>query len=166
MNKKKIFNIVIGICILLLIICFANLYLKANFEYQGEAYYKGRGYLLKEDFWNTIFFLIMQQFMISASVFYLFFTILNKLTRKWFFRIFIILWCIIIGTILIYLSFKTYDLIFSDFSNKERLIEIMLIWVLRVLGFFLGYYLVDKNFKIIISNSKKKRILLCIKKSK
>lgn len=152
--KKRIIKLVLGVFLLLLTIYLTNLYLKTNFAYSGESYYKGSGLLLREDFWKAIFFLTMQQFLISSIVFYLIFSLVNRLTKRWLYRFLVVVWSVIIGLVLIYTGLKIYDLFYSDFTNKEKLIEIVLTWFFRALGFVLGYVFANKNFGLIIDFKK------------
>jgi len=153
--KIKVINYIFWIVLLILSLYMTDLYLRLNFSYDGESYYKGAGHLLREDFWKAIFFIVAQQLLISTILFYLIFISVNGLMRKWIFKSLIIIWSLIIGLVLIYAGIKIYDLYNSDFSNKERIIEIVLTWIVRLTGFVIGYIFAINNVGLMLNRLKK-----------
>jgi hypothetical protein len=144
----KTLNLLLWLSALILTFYLTDLFLKANFSYNGEAYMKGAGHLLKEDFWKGLFFITTRQLFAATIIFYLLFWILPKEIRQIIFKILTPIWIIIIALTLLYAGIKIYDVIDWGYDRTDRIAEITLTWLIRATGFFWGYWLVVKGVEI------------------
>src|SRR4051812_47478715 len=77
-------TLIVGV---ILIYYLSNLYLKNNFPYAGEAYMKGSGHLLSEDFTKAIIFLIIRHFVAAVFLFSLVFLLSTPVHRAAVYKI-------------------------------------------------------------------------------
>lgn len=117
-------------------------FLKTNFSYQGEAFMKGYGRILKEDLSKGLIFVILVNFIPTALLAFLFFLLLEKEVQRIAFKILRIGAIMLLLLVLAYIGMKYTEGITLGIEGNERLIEIALTWILRVAGFFLGYKLI------------------------
>jgi uncharacterized membrane protein len=104
---------------------------------------KGAGHLLQENFWKAILFLTIRHLLVSTSCFFLFFGFVGKEGRKYCYKI---LSYVAIATIVLALGYTFYQVsntMNEDYDRADRLVEIALTWLLRVIGFFIGYKLAN-----------------------
>jgi hypothetical protein len=117
-------------------------FIRSNFAYRGEAYYKGAGHILREDYLKglilTVFYPMTFWFLIAFIVM----TLVPK--EKITTRIIIVLAGVYAALILLYGGMKTYELWAGTFQNQERLIAIVAAGLSRVVGITLGCWLAIK----------------------
>ncbi|MEZ4849754.1 MAG: hypothetical protein R3B93_14300 [Bacteroidia bacterium] len=150
-RKRLVFFITtwfIGFILIYLTYYLTEVFLETNFSFQGEAYYKGKGHLLKENLWKGIGFIIPRHFLPFAIIFYLIFYFLEGEKRIKAFLFMRNIWISIMATILIYVGVKVYDVISWGYTGKMRILEIFLTWVCRTGGFFFAYWLIKKKDRI------------------
>jgi|GEM_PF-6294454 len=149
-GRLKAFHIwpfLIGFITLFLSFYLTDLYLKQNFEYRGEAYMKGAGHLIQEDFWKAILFLSTRHLLVSTSCFYLFFGLAGNDSRRQLYKV---LFYVAIAVVVVTLGYTIYqisNIITEGYDREDRIIEIALTWLLRATGFFLGYRLANSIFE-------------------
>jgi hypothetical protein len=124
-----------------------DLYLRTNFVYYGEAYMKGAGHLLQEDFWKAILFLTTRHLLLSSCCFFLIFGMMGRESRRGFYRTFRYVVFAILAILSAYIIYQVWNVFTAAYDREERMIEIALTWILRVTGFFIGYKLADTAFR-------------------
>src|SRR6187455_524945 len=82
LNAFHIKAILIGLLSLILTFYLTDLYLKQNFDFKGEAYMKGPGHLIRENFWKAVLFLVTRHLLVSTSCFFLLFTLVGREARR------------------------------------------------------------------------------------
>lgn len=129
-----------------LLTCYlTDLYLKSNFYERGEAYMKGAGHLLQEDFLKGIIFLTTRHFFASTFLFCIPFSSTNISNKKILLKQFAIMALLIAGLAFTYTLIKLPDLLNNDYNNQQnKLIETILPWLLWVAGFYAAYRLIKK----------------------
>ena len=121
----------------------SQLYLKFNFTYNGEAYMKGAGHLLREDFTKAVLFLIARHLFASVFLVSSIFVLTGSSARKSIIKFFNIISILIVVFIVAYIFYTVNDVFqYPFFSDPSRVIEICLTWLLRVGGIYIGYYLI------------------------
>ena len=122
---------------------FTQVYLQANFDYSGEAFYKGEGHLLRENLAKGILFIVLRNLFCCAFLALLAFLLVpNKRTLYLTFGILLVA---IFIFLLLYTVYEWTNIVDPNFDRKERILEIELTWLSRGLGFILSYQ-VSKYF--------------------
>lgn len=146
LKALHIWAFLIGFITLFLSFYLTELYLKQNFEYGGEAYMKGAGHLLQEDFWKVILFLSTRNLLVSISCFFLLFGLVGRESRKQFFKVLFYVAIAVVAVTLGYMIYQVSNIIKEDYDREDRIIEIALTWLLRAAGFFFGFRLANSIF--------------------
>ena len=148
----SILTLIVG---LVLTYYFSNLYLENNFPYAGEAYMKGAGHLLSEDFTKAIIFLLSRHLVASAFLFSLVFLLSIPVHRVTLFRIFNSVALTALSIIIIYTVYKLFDISSNGYYDQlNRVIEISLTWILRIAGMYIANFLTKpKNSQATIQVS-------------
>jgi multisubunit Na+/H+ antiporter MnhB subunit len=141
LKAYKILILFFSIIALILTYYLTNLYLESNFSYNGEAYLKGAGHLLREDFRKALVFLITRHLMASTILCFLGFSLLLKEARKQLFKTLSYAAVGIAVLVLAYTILQVYNIYVNGYDVKDRTIEIALTWSSRVMGFYLGFWL-------------------------
>ncbi|RYZ24950.1 MAG: hypothetical protein EOO10_19530 [Chitinophagaceae bacterium] len=123
------------------------MYLKQNFAYNGEAYMKGAGHLLREDFWKAIIFLTVRHLLVSSSCFFLLFGLVGKEGRRQFYKMLLYIAIAVVFLTVGYSLYQVINMATEGYDRQERIIEIALTWLLRVGGFLIGYKLAMTVFE-------------------
>jgi hypothetical protein len=145
-KAHKILAFLLGVIALVLTLYSTDVYLKSNFSYNGEAYFKGVGHLIRENFWKAIVFLGSRHLLVSTIVSFMLFSLMSKEGRQQLFRMLSYVALAIIVLVLVYTAYQVYNIINEGYDREDRIIEIALTWLLRVLGFYAGYWLANTIF--------------------
>jgi hypothetical protein len=122
-------------------------YREQYFSYRGEAYLKGAGHLLREDFRSALLFLIPRHFLGSGGFFILLFLYLGPETGKTGYRLFRYVALATLFFLLAYTVYQVMHVVSGAHEQADRIIEIALTWFLRIAGFFIGYRLANTVWK-------------------
>jgi hypothetical protein len=71
---------------------------------------------------------------------------MSKEGRQQLFRMLSYVALAIIVLVLVYTAYQVYNIINEGYDREDRIIEIALTWLLRVLGFYAGYWLANTIF--------------------
>ena len=122
-----------------------DLYLKSNFYESGEAYMKGAGHLLNEHFAKGIFFITTRHLLGGTFLFGFIFSLTSIQDRKMPFKILNILAIVVLGLTISYFIFKLVEIPRNgDNYQWNRIIEIALPWLFRVVALYTSYWLIKK----------------------
>jgi hypothetical protein len=99
-------------------------YLKSNFSYNGEAFLKGYGHLLRENWPKGLFFISLINFIPALLLSYLFFLFQSKKDRRTSFKIVRIIAFIVLVLTTIYVGEKTVDIVYYQYDRVDRVVEI------------------------------------------
>jgi hypothetical protein len=116
-------------------------YLRNNFAYNGEEYWKGAGHILRENLSKGLFFIICRQLIPATFIFGLVFALTDKTARKVIFRITNVFALIILSIVFFYILYKVIEIYNEKNDQLYRIIENALTWLLKVVGFYFGYIL-------------------------
>ncbi|HYF03347.1 MAG TPA: hypothetical protein VEC36_08220 [Patescibacteria group bacterium] len=122
---------------------FANQYLESNFYMGGEAFFKGSGHLLSEDFSKGLTFIIVLNFLTSTFLFALFFTAaVESEAKNLLFKFLNKVALVVFSLIAFYTVAKVTDIRGNQYYDQiPRVVEISLSWTLRISGIYSGYLL-------------------------
>lgn len=148
--KTKIILFVLCVSGIILSFYLTSLFLRNNFYDDGEAYHKGAGHLLQENFGKGFAFISLRHLLISTLMFTIFFILVSKSSRRLTFKIFAIISTVAMILVLTYAGMKYIEV--KNFHQTteimqffNRTIEIVLTWTCRVLGFLLGYLITKRK---------------------
>ena len=142
--KNRCFKKFLALLAIWGILFFTELFLKTQFKYQGESFFKGYGHILREDFWKGILFLTFWHVSITAIIFYLLALIFGRKAQKLLFSFAILFGALIVlGTILS--MFYKMEEAFKNNYYMLRVIEIILTWYLWFAGLIFGLWLYRKT---------------------
>lgn len=130
------------ICIILTFIL-TNQYLSINFYANGEAFSKGYGHLLQENLSKGIFYVSMLNLILTVFLTIIFLNFFNRNNISVALKILLIIMVIIIILFFSYIFFEWNNII-NGYIAKERIIEISLMWISRLIGIFTGYFIAKK----------------------
>jgi hypothetical protein len=122
-------------------------YLESNFSYHGEAFLKGYGHLLRENWSKGLFFVSLINFIPALLLSYLFFLFQGEKDRRISFKIVRITAIVVFVITTIYVGEKTIDIVYHQYDRVDRVVEIGITWWLRVAGLLLGYALVKMDIE-------------------
>ncbi|MES2545300.1 MAG: hypothetical protein V4548_10470 [Bacteroidota bacterium] len=145
---KSILKIVLILCCFIAIIlsyCLTEYYLTTNFLDLGEAYKKGEGHLLDENFNKGLFFIISRGILIFFFTSSILFLIFEK-NLKPFLKFTLVIWGVILLIEFLYFGLKIYDVFYHDYENINRLIEMFTNILSEFSGFLLGYFVILKYY--------------------
>lgn len=114
-------------------------FIRGNFAYNGEDYYKTIGGVIREDYWKGLFLTIGDPFSFWLIVAFVTVTLIPH--ERITFRIIAALAGLYLLYILLYAGTKSYDLYQGTFDNKERVIAISAAGIGRLVGVALGGWL-------------------------
>ena len=143
LNKVISFGIVSGVLIGFLLLMDAGL--KAGFAYGGEAFLKGYGHLLRENWGKGLLYVSLINFIPALLLTYLFFLLLHPPDQRAAFRVVKPAALLVLLLTAGYVGIKTVDIFHDGYHQVYRVVEIGITWLLRVGGVFLGYALVIKQ---------------------
>ena len=152
LNKVISFGIVTGVLIGFLFLMDAGL--EAGFAYQGEAFLKGYGHLLREHLGKGLLFVSLINFIPALLLTYLFFLLLHPPDQRAAFRVAKPAALLMLLLTAGYVGIKTVDIFGDGYHQVYRVVEIGVTWLLRVSGIFLGYALVNMKIEDKLSNRK------------
>ncbi|WP_192820948.1 hypothetical protein [Rufibacter sp. LB8] len=146
MNSKdsslyKILSFGVVTLILVGLVLLLSNFLKSNFDYQGEAFYKGHGHIIRENPTKGLAFIIGANFAPPILATYLFFQLFEKYVKELAYKILRVLILLITFIVLIYGFVKSAETTDFHLIDNARTVEIVLTWTLRTAGFFIGYQL-------------------------
>ena len=122
---------------------FASSYILQNFfADNGEAYMKGPGHILQEDFEWGIVVISLRRFVIPFIVIFTFLFAID--TKEEVKNVSVYLFMFGTGLVLIFmpwLCIKIYDMIYLDWDGRNRVIEIAMKWLLPYLALLIAYFL-------------------------
>lgn len=144
----RVASFVVAVAILIGFWLIMERFLTTNFAYQGEAFMKGYGHILREDINKGLSLVVLVNLVPSALLTFMFFLLLDKEVQRIAFKILRVCVFVILVLILVYLGMKVSEGMAFVLQGNERVIEIILTWPLRVAGFFLGYKLVKTVMEI------------------
>ena len=124
-----------------------EVYLEAVFAYGGEAYRKGPGHLLREDFWSALLFITTRHLLAGTILSFLWFSVFAPESRSQLFRGFSFIALTIVIIVTAYTVYQFAKIYSGGYDRKDRVIEISLTWLLRVAGFYAGYRIANAVFR-------------------
>jgi hypothetical protein len=147
---RKILFIVLGLVGIILSYYLTSLYLRNNFYDAGEAYHKGAGHLLQENFGKGVAFISLRHLMASTLLFTMFFSLVNTSSRRLSIKILTIIATAIMILVLTYACLKyfearNYQRTADQMHIFNRTLEIVLTWTCNVLGIFMGYVITKRK---------------------
>src|SRR4051812_40337069 len=101
-TTKKMHNFLVATLALVLTYLLTYLFLATNFSYNGEAYYKGAGHLLRENWWKGLFFIATQELIATTLLFYLLFLVLPARLQQYAFKVFCVISAVVVAMVLLY----------------------------------------------------------------
>lgn len=149
-HRQKAYKILAflgGVVVLIHTYYLTEAYLEAVFAYGGEAYRKGPGHLLREDFWSALLFITTRHLLASTILSFLWFILFSPESRRQLFRALSFIALAIVIIVLAYALYQFVKVYSEGYDRKDRVIEITLTWLLRTTGFYAGYRLTNAVFK-------------------
>lgn len=143
------FSCVIGI---ILTIYFTNLYLSLYFYANGEAFSKGFGHLLRENLLKGIFYISTLNLFLTIFITILFLNFFNQNYTTVASKILLYIALTILILLFTYLFFERNN-IADGYIDKERIIEIILMWLCRVIGVLTGCFIIKNLSKLLLANT-------------
>jgi len=114
-------------------------YLESNFLNNGEAYMKGAGHLPSENFSKALLFLIARHLLISTILSLFFFISFGMEKRRQLFKWLTYSGLAVFTILALYSVYQINNIIANGYDGTNRIIEITVIWLCRLLGLFIGY---------------------------
>ena len=145
--KSKLLIFLVCLTGSILTLYLTNLFLKSNFNENGEAYMKGFGHLLEEDRSKGIFFVTIQNLFVSIFLSIFIFSFVSSNERKFAQKILFLIGSTIILIILLYTNYQLYNVWKNGYDRMDRIMEIAITWTSRVLGLYIGLWLTKQNIK-------------------
>ncbi|WP_207435444.1 hypothetical protein [Sabulibacter ruber] len=153
-GKARLVSFGIATAVLTGFCFFLSYFLKTNFSYQGEAAMKGYGHLLEENFPKGLFVVISGNLVLSTLITHQFFLLLEREVQVIAYKLLRVAALLILALLLAYLGVKIQEGLSAPLLHHTRLIDLTLTWVLRILGFFQGYWLT----KMVCTYSKHSKV--------
>lgn len=149
MNRWAIILFVITLTALPLIIGYQLL--ENCFAYGGEALHKGEGHILQEDLQLGMIVIVLIRFgwmLFPCTV--LFFCLENIVRKYAFWMIF----CLMALPAVLFIVVYTQKMIDSNYTFVElmRPVEIVVSWIVRLLGILSAFFIVNKVKSLVKSN--------------
>jgi hypothetical protein len=112
--------------------------LAENFHENGEAYFKGAGHLLQENFKLGFCISVIDQVFWTAILSFLLFVCLDKVVRKFAFRLIFAIFLLTLTVVLnrYWKEALNYE---GDYHNFCRSVDILSKWTSRIFGLTLSY---------------------------
>ncbi|KAA3439514.1 hypothetical protein [Rufibacter hautae] len=123
-----------------------NLYQNTYLLDGGEAFHKGYGHILKENLETGLVFILLVNSIPPILLTFLFFLLLEREVQIIAFKILRVVVLLFLIILMMYLASNLNEGIPLAIDGNQRLLELSLTWVLRFMGFFLGYQLTKSSF--------------------
>lgn len=120
--------------------------LTENFYDNGEAYFKGEGHLLQENFRLGFCISVIDQIFWTAILSFILFVCLDRVVRKLAFRIIFALLLLILTIVLLryWKEALNYE---GNYHNFCRSIDILSKWTSKILGLTISYLVANFGFR-------------------